>query len=184
MSTVDQDLFTVEDYVRLPDTGRPTELVRGKVVETNLFTPRHGQICSEIGRLLGNHVKERDLGRITSNDSGIITERGPDTMRGADVAFYSTKRFGNGPLPEGYLEDVPELIFEVLSENDRWSEILGKVAEYLDAGVSVVCVIDPSDQTAYLYEGDHPVSILTADQELTLPDVLGDFRMRVGAFFD
>ena len=184
MSIVDQKLLTVEEFVRLPETERPIELVRGRIVEMNLPTPRHGQICNEIGRLLANYVKERSLGKVTSNDSGIITERGPDTMRGADVAFYSTKRFGKGPLPERYIEEAPELVFEVLSENDRWSKILGKVAEYLDAGVSVVCVIDPSDQTAYLYEGDHPVRILTAEQELTLPDVLGDFRVRVGAFFD
>jgi len=184
MSTVDQKLLTVEEFVRLPDAGRPMELVRGRIVEMNLPTPRHGQICNEIGRLLANHVKEKNLGKVTSNDSGIITERSPDTMRGADVAFFSAKQFGKGPLPEGYLEEVPEVVFEVFSESDRWSKVLGKVAEYLDAGVSVVCVIDPSDQTAYLYEGEHPVRILTAEQELTLPDLLGDFRVRVGAFFD
>ena len=65
----------------------------------NVPTPRHGQICNEVGRLLGNYVKAKGLGKVTSNDSGIITERDPDTMRGADVAFYRNKRFGEGPLP-------------------------------------------------------------------------------------
>ncbi len=184
MSVVGQQFITVEQYARLPNRGRPTELVRGRIVEMNVPTPRHGQICSEVVRLLANHVKEQGLGKVTSNDSGIITARDPDTMRGADVAFYGNRRFGEGPLPGGYLEEVPELVFEVLSTNDRWSKILSKVAEFLDAGVAIVCALDPSDETAYLYEGDRPVRILTAHQEIEFPDLLGEFRVRVGAFFE
>jgi Uma2 family endonuclease len=184
MSVVDQQLVTVEEYARLPESGRPTELVRGRIVEMNVPTPRHGQICGEVVRLLANYVKEKGLGKVTSNDSGIITERDPDTMRGADVAFYSNKRFGEGPLPGGYFEEAPELVFEVLSSNDRWSKILSKVAEYLDAGVAIVCVLDPSDRTAYVYEGDRPVRILTRDQEIEFPELLGDFCVRVAEFFE
>ena len=184
MSIVDQRLITAEEFVRLPDRGRPMELVRGRPIEMNLPTPRHGQICSEVVRLLGNHVRENGLGTVTSNDAGIITQRDPDTMRGADVAFYSTRRVGKGRLPDEYLEAVPDLVLEVLSESDRWSKILGKVAEYLDAGVSAVCVLDPDDETAYLYVADRPVRILPGEQTLTVPDILGDFQVRVGQFFE
>ncbi len=104
-------------------------------------------------------------------------------MRGADVAFYSKARFGSGRLPEGYLEKVPDLVFEVFSEFDRWSALLAKVAEYLAAGVTAVCILDPSDETAYLYHGDRPVRILTSTQDFTLPEVLGEFRVQVAEFF-
>lgn len=183
MTVVANHLLTVEEFTRLPDVGRPTELVRGRIVEMNLPTPRHGQVCAEVSRLLGNHVRNGQLGRVTTNDSGIITERNPDTMRGADVAFYSHTRVGKGQLPEGYLETVPDLVFEVFSESDRWSELLAKVAEYLDAGVRAVCILDPSDETAYLYRGDQPVRILTSTQDFNLPEVTGDFRVQVADFF-
>lgn len=183
MTSVAEHLLTVEEYTRMPDTGRPTELVRGRIVEMNLPTPRHGQICAEVSRLLGNHVRNGMLGRLTTNDSGIITERNPDTLRGADVAFYSKARVGKGQLPDGYLETVPDLVFEVFSESDRWSALLAKVAEYLDAGVTAVCILDPSDETAYLYHGDQPVRILTSSQDFTLPEMLGGFRVQVAEFF-
>jgi Uma2 family endonuclease len=86
-------------------------------------------------------------------------------------------------LPDGYLENVPDLVVEVLSESDRWSALLAKVAEYLAAGVTAVCILDPTDETAYVYEGDRPVRILTATHEFALPDVLGDFRVQVADFF-
>ena len=58
---------------------------------------------------------EHNLGHVVSNDSGVVTERDPDTVRGADVAFYSYGRVPPGPFPRGYLAVAPELVFEVRS---------------------------------------------------------------------
>src|SRR5882672_3601531 len=101
MSAAPERLLTAEEYWLLPDNGRPTELVRGRVVEMKVATPRHGYFCANIGCILGNFVAEHDLGRVMSNDSGVVTHRGPDTVRGADVCFYSYSRLPKGPLPEG-----------------------------------------------------------------------------------
>ena len=70
-----------------------------------------------------------------------------DSVRGGDVVFYSYTRLPRGPIPEGYLEVVPELVFEVRSPSDRWAKITAKVGEYLDAGVLVACVLDPAKAT-------------------------------------
>ena len=183
MTLVADHLLSVEEHARLPDPERPTELVRGRIVDMNRPTPRHGQICNEVAWLLNNFVRPNKLGEIVVNDAGVITARDPDTMRGAGVASNSKTRFGTGRLPDGYLEKVPDLVFEVLSESDRWSALLAKVAEHLDAGVTAVCILDPSDETAYLYHGDQPVRILTSSQDFTLPEVLGGFRVQVAEFF-
>ncbi|MFO0930192.1 MAG: hypothetical protein U0736_24730 [Gemmataceae bacterium] len=105
--TVAQGLLTADQFRLLPDTGRPCELVRGRVVERSLPAPRHGYYCSNVALLVGGHVKARRLGRVMTNDSAIVTERGPDTVRGADVAFYSYARLPAGPLPEGYVDVAP-----------------------------------------------------------------------------
>jgi len=70
---------------------------------------------------IGNFVEEHDLGHATSNDSWVLVGRNPDTVRGGDVAHYSYGRVPQGPLPAGYLDVVPELVFEVRSPTDRWS---------------------------------------------------------------
>ncbi|CAN5795505.1 Uma2 family endonuclease [soil metagenome] len=179
-----QTLITAEEYNQLPDPGFPTELVQGRVVKMTVPGPRHGQVCCKATRIVGNYVEEHDLGHVVSNDSGIITERDPDTVRGADVAFYSYARYPKGPLPKNYTPAVPELVFEVRSPSDRWAKVVKKVAEYLDAGVLVVCVLDPEAQTAHLYAADEPVQVLSKDQELSIPEILGEFRVLVGRFFD
>ncbi len=91
--------MTIEEFVRRIDPVEPEELVRGRVVRMNPPKPYHGWVCLKVGRTLGQHVDEHDLGYVLSNDSGVITERDPDTLRGADIAFYSYAKVPKGSLP-------------------------------------------------------------------------------------
>ncbi len=184
MATVAEKLLTAEEFARMPDPGFPTELVRGRVVEMSSPGSRHGQICNKIGRLLGNYAEDRDLGHVLNNDSGVITERGPDSVRGPDVAFYSFAKVPKGPLTDGYLQVPPELVFEVLSPDDRWPKVLAKVAEYLEAGVLLVCVANPKKSSINLFRPDEPDRMLGIDDEWSAPEVLGDFRIPVRRFFE
>ncbi|WP_435009417.1 Uma2 family endonuclease [Tundrisphaera lichenicola] len=177
-------LMTAQEFGRRPDPGHPEELVQGRIVDLPPPDRRHGYVCSRANYLLKIFLDGRDLGRVMSNDSGVITERNPDTVRGADVAFYSYARLPKGPLPSGYGPEVPELVFEVRSSSDRWREILEKVAEYLKAGVLVVVVLDPEPQVAHVFGVDEPPRKLGATDELTLPGILEGFQVRVGRFFE
>lgn len=184
MSTTAAALLTAEEYAELPDDGRPTELVRGVVVPMNMPTPRHGEICCQTSYLLKQYLETRPVGRAVSNDSGVVTERGPDTVRGADVAFFSYAKTPRGPLPKGYLPVPPELVFEVRSTGDRWRKINEKVHEYLGAGVVLVCVLDQQTETAHVFHADQPPREVKRDEELTLPEVFADFHVLVRRFFE
>src|SRR5271155_2912612 len=92
-------LLTAEEFAERPDPGYPEELVRGRIVPMSMPKPRHGEICGNAVLILGSCAREHALGRVLSNDTGVITERGPDTVRGADVSFYSFARVPKGPLP-------------------------------------------------------------------------------------
>jgi Uma2 family endonuclease len=177
-------LLTAEEYLQLPDRGVPTELVRGRVVEMNVPAPRHGQICSKVNRIVGNYADEHGLGHVVTNDSGVRTQHDPDTVRGADVAFYSFSRVPRGKLPSGYLAAVPELVFEVRSPTDRWRRVLAKVLEYFEAGVSVVCVLDQVSETVQVHRDEELPRTLHNSDELHLPEFLGDLRVPVQRFFE
>jgi Uma2 family endonuclease len=129
-------------------------------------------------------VRANKLGHLVSNDSGVLTERDPDTVRGSDVAFYSYSRIPPGPLPQGYLDVAPELIFEVRSPTDRWRKVLEKVLEYFKAGVRVVCILDQMTEAVQVgREEEFPQTLHNSD-ELHLPDILGDLRVAVQRFFE
>jgi Uma2 family endonuclease len=177
-------LMTAEEYARRPDPGHPEELVRGRIVPLSHPDRRHGQICTHIICLLGRFLEDHDLGHVLSNDSGVITERDPDTVRGADVAYYSYTRLPKGPLPGNCGPEVPELVVEVRSPSDRWPKVHTKVAEYLNAGVTVVVVLDDESRTAVLYFSDRAALTLKPDDELTVPEILPGFAVAVRRFFE
>ena len=177
-------LLTAEEYARLPDDGRQTELIRGEVVEVPMPFPRHGQICARIAYLLQRFLEDHPLGHVITNDSGVVTERGPDSVRGADVAYYSFARVPPGPIPrDQYLAVMPELIFEVRSPGDRWRKVVTKVDEYLNAGVDVVCVVDDPTEQVRVFDDDgvHP---LAGDDALEFPTLLPGFSVPVRRLFD
>jgi Uma2 family endonuclease len=176
--------LTAAEFGSRPDPGYPEELIQGRIVPMPPPTPRHGQVCGKVDRMLGFFADEHDLGHVLCNDSGVITERNPDTVRGADIAYYSYAKIPKGPLPQGYLTVPPDLVVEVRSSDDRWDDIQAKVDEYLHAGVRVVIVLDPKHRTAQVFRIDQPAHSLGPDDELALPDLLGEFRTAVRRFFE
>jgi Uma2 family endonuclease len=182
-ATTAKQLLTAEEYGRLPDDGRKTELVRGEVVEVNIPKSRHGEICAQIIYLIRRFLDDHPVGRVIGNDSGVITERGPDTVRGPDVTYCSFARIAPGPLAWDYLSIAPEVVFEVRSPTDRWPRILRKVVEYLDIGVGVVCVVDEMTKCIKVYRAEANDTV-ALDTELILPELHPDFRVPVRRFFE
>ena len=180
-----EKLISVTDYANRPENGKREELVRGRIVELKVPYPRHGEICVKTILIVARYLHSHDIGRLLSNDAGVIMERGPDTVRGADVAFLSYKRRPKGALPRAeYIDELPELVFEIRSPTDRWRKVIGKAMECLNAGVTSVCVLDEQTQTARVYSDDDPGQILSADDDLTFPDILPGFSVKVREFFN
>ena len=181
-----ETLMTAEEFRQRPDPGHPEELVKGRIVRMAPPNRRHGRVCAKVARILDTFVDDHQLGQVVTNDSGIIVRRDPDTVRGADVAYYSYARMPKGPAPADYAEgaNVPELVVEVRSPGNSWRELQIKVGEYLGAGILFVLVLDPEAGTGHLFGSDSAPRILGPEEELTIPSLLGEFRERLGRFFE
>ena len=145
--------ITAEEFARIlePIDGSQLELVRGEVIDMSRTQAEHGIVQFKIAWLLMNVVIPNKLGWVLG-ESGVIVESDPDTLRGPDVFFCSRETFPE--RPSGYLKTPPaDLVVEVLSPNDRRSEVRDKIREYIDAGVPIVWLVDPDDQTVMVYTG-------------------------------
>lgn len=177
-------LWTAEEYGNLPNDGRMTELVRGRIVEMNRPFTSHGFYLNRIGYLLTHFVEQHRLGRVVSGDAGVVTQRNPDSVRGLDVAYYSFQRIPSGALPEGYWPASPELVIEVRSKDDRWKEIYQKVGEYLSADVLTVALMDPESERVHLFFADRETVVLSSNDQLTFPDILPGCEIMVAKLFE
>jgi Uma2 family endonuclease len=89
-------LLTAEeffDWVHQPENqGRHFELERGKVIEMPPPGERHGRACINVGFELETYARRCRRGYVCGNDTGVIWERDPDTVRGPDVLYYDVMR--------------------------------------------------------------------------------------------
>jgi Uma2 family endonuclease len=176
-------LLTAAEFGNLPDSGHPQELIRGVILDMPPPKLKHGVVCMNIGYELKNFCQDKQLGRVFGNYPGIITERNPDSVRGADVGFISFAKIPLGPLPD-YLEIPPDALFEVLSPSNRRGYVQRKVAEYLEMGVPAVYVVDPDTSRVHCYYPDRPEETLSTTDVLVGVGALAEFRVSVARFFE
>jgi Uma2 family endonuclease len=180
MSAIAQKKFlTAEEFFLLPEPadGSQQELVRGEIVIMPSPSGMHGVTCLKTGRRIGNFVEEHDRGTVASNDTGFVTERGPDTVRGPDISYWSKERLLE--VPVGYIEIAPDMLVEVLSPSNTSKQIRAKLKEYFAKGVRLVWVIAPEDRTLTIYRMPDEGRLLHETATATGEDVLPGFTCRV-----
>lgn len=175
-------LMTADELLSFNLPDKRTELVKGVLVVREPPGGRHGRITAELARLIANHVVERGLGTVYAGDAGFWLTRGPDTVRGPDVAFVSKLRVPDAD-PVGFLELGPDLVVEVLSPGDRPGEVLAKVADWLTSGTRLVWTIDAERRTARAYRADGSETSLTELEALDGEDVLPGFSLNLKSLF-
>ena len=180
MATLEKTM-TAEQLFALGGIGR-CELVRGELVSMSPTGYDHGWISSKIDRALGNFVESRKLGRVLASEAGFLISRDPDTVLAPDVAFVRAERDPPGGQKQ-FFPGAPDLAVEVLSPNDRASDVNAKVQTWLDAGAVVVLVVDPQTQTVAVHRQPREVQILGRDDFLTIADLLPEFSLPVKEIF-
>jgi len=103
-------------------------------------------------------------------------------VRGADVAYISHERLSQAQS-ERFLDVAPELIVEVMSPGDYWSEVMEKLEEYFAIGVQMVWVADPRRRQVYVYHSLTETERFNADETLSGGEVLPGFQAPVAELF-
>lgn len=179
-------LMTVDEYwdfVNRPENmDRLFELRRGEVVEMSRPKKPHGVVAGNIARILGNYSFAVGRGYVLSNDTGVVLQESPGTVVGPDVAYCLDANMYDDVEPK-WAETPPVLAVEVLSPNDRTSEVNEKIADYQRAGVKVVWLADRELKTVTIYHPTRPLTVLKGADELGGGDELPGFSCKVADFF-
>lgn len=174
--------MTAEEFLRWPDNGGH-ELIHGEIVEVTEMGAIALYIGGTIHALLWLWARAGKHGWVFPNDSGIqCFPDDPQRVRKPDVSFVQASRLPQG-LPEGWIRVAPDLTVEVVSPNDVWSEVSEKVTDYLDAGVRLIWVVDPTRNEVHVHRLQGKPEILTEADELREEAVLPGFSCPVRELF-
>jgi len=118
-----------------------------------------------------------------TGDVGFRLATDPDTVRAPDVAFVRRERVLAAGRVTGYWSGAPDLVVEVISPNDLYTEVEEKVAECLEHGARLVFVLNPRRRTVAVHRPDRPLRTLTVDDTLDGEDVVPGWTLPVRALF-
>jgi Uma2 family endonuclease len=186
MASVAAKLLTAEEFYewsnRPENRDRHCELEHGEIVEISRPGKRYGLVCGNVTWILGSYVRGRNKGYVCSNDTGVIVERDPDTVRGPDVMLFEDAQTLD-QVESGYGEVPPLLAVEVWSPNDTAGKVARRVREQLRFGVKLIWLVDPEARNVIVYRPGEEDAVFEENEELTGYDVLPDFKCCVADLF-
>jgi Uma2 family endonuclease len=119
-----------EDYLRMT-FEHDAEFVHDEIVERSMPDLTHSRIQGLMGAAFATHPLYPCL--------ELRMKLSPDVYRVADVAIFVAK-----PREQRFPDTPPLVVVEILSKDDRYSDLTQKLEEYRKWGVANIWLIDPS----------------------------------------
>ena len=173
--------ITADQLLAMGDIGR-CELIDGEIVPRTLEGAIHGEITGQVSYLLWAFATAHKVGKVYAAGTGFVIKRNPDTVLAPDVAFVQSARLPNIPNP-GFFDGPADLMVEVCSPNDRWSDVLAKIDQWLAAGTISVWVVDPPSKSIEIYRRQSQPVRYHAGQQLADEPTLPGFTLDVADIF-
>lgn len=175
-------MATEDDVLRLRDhEGILCELIDGVLVEKTMGSYESAVAVITI-QLLAPYLAEHPIGILLGADGMLRLQ--PKRIRIPDVSFLSWGRFPGRKRPAGRVWSlVPDLVVEVLSDNNTEEEIEQKLDEYFAAGTSVAWIIAPQRKSARLYTARDQFTEIDEQGELVAEKVLPGFSLKLKQIF-
>ena len=180
--TTKTKLVTAEELIEMPDDGYRHELVRGELIQMAPPGLSHGRFAGHFVHSLWSHIEDMSLGRVYP-ETGYLLGSNPDTVRAPDASFISRERLDEIGETDGYWPGAPDLVVEVISPNDRYTDVEAKVAEWLEAGTRMVIVVNPRRRSVRVHQSPTEVVDLVEGDTIDGGEVVPGWRMPIGGLF-
>ncbi|MBI5666671.1 MAG: Uma2 family endonuclease [Chloroflexi bacterium] len=184
------ETMTLAEFVRLYDTEGPFEIINGEMVKLSPTLAGHGDKAKTIYDAILIFDPQKKL-VLAYFDVPFVLLASADWVRGSrvpDIMVFRAERMAQYRADNPDWEDkpfvlVPDLVVEVISANDIYTDVDTKVERYLEDGVQVVWVLDAKRKAIKVqrqgtYQTLHVGNILKGDE------VIPGFEIAVKAIFE
>ena len=170
--------MSLAEFLVSPESGDRYEFVDGQVVKKVSPKRFHAALQGVLYRYLEDLFEGK--GFVYPEWGIVLTRNGQDWFPVPDLTYISKGRLpadvGNEMCPV-----PPELVIEIMSEGQTFSQFVAKAGDYLSAGVLRVWVIDPLSRTLTVFYPDRAPETYRGDRILT-DELLPDLAVTVEQF--
>jgi Uma2 family endonuclease len=136
---------------------------------------------------LRNWADQNGRGEVFDSSTVFVLPSG--ARRSPDVSWIELERWNKltSAQQDGFPPLSPDFVIELVSPSDlksqRYQDLQAKMQEYLDNGVRLGWLIEPSAKTVEIYRSGKPVEILDNPQTLSGEDILPEFTLDLTEIF-
>ena len=186
---VSTNQMTIEEFVRLYDTEGAFEIIDGERKPVSPTVAGHNYIAKIILAALIKYEQQTGVGEVffetpyiqldTFDSQWVTGSKVPDIL----FVFADRLRTYRDKTPDWKAKPliiIPDVVVEVVSQNDLYSDIAKKIAIYQDEGVSLIWIVDPQTENVTVHTQDRNQSTqLTKTMVLQGGDLLPDFELKL-----
>ncbi len=182
--------ITPEQFNQLADIEQLAQLELTKTGELIVMSPTGGEAGEKNFNLyidLGIWNRQTRLGKAFDSSTVFVLPNG--ARRSPDVSWVRLERWDTLTSQEkrGFPPIAPDFVIELVSpsdlKNQRYEDLQAKMQEYLDNGVQLGWLIEPSAKTVEIYRFGQQVEILNNPRILSGEDVLPEFILDLSDIF-
>jgi Uma2 family endonuclease len=181
---------TPDQFEQLAYAEQTARMELSKDGELIIMSPTGGEAGRKNRRLtqqIGNWTDQDGTGE--AFDSSTVFTFPSGARRSPDVSWIKLDKWNALTLKEkqGFPPTVPDFVIELVSpsdlKNQRYEDLQAKMQEYLDNGVQLGWLIEPSAKTVEIYRPGKPVEILNNPRTLSGENVLSGFVLDLSEIF-
>ncbi|MBL8132428.1 MAG: Uma2 family endonuclease [Anaerolineae bacterium] len=189
-TAVEMGLLTLDEFIRRFDEEGPFEILDGEIAPKMPNVARHTLTMHKLFRALTPFDQAGRIAVFMEATFVLLSEAG--WVKGAripDLMVYEAARLKAYYESTPDWEDkpfalVPDLAIEIVSPNDKYSDIDARVERYLQDGVRLVWIVDPQRRKVVAHRpgGAPSVSLILGDT-LTGAEVIAEFALPLAELF-
>ncbi len=135
--------FSLQEFLDSPESSDRTELIDGEIIAKVSPTSPHSHAQKRLLIQLNDWCEETNLGEVNPEWTIALKSNGMDWAPVPDVVYISYERVPADWDGLGLCPGIPEIVVEIISPDQSFGEMMGKVTDYLLAGVDRVWVVEP-----------------------------------------
>ncbi len=149
--------LTLQEFLALPDGDITYELIDGKAVPKMSPKRFHSRVTAALFLLLfdWNQTLENQ-GEVGIEWAITLKRKEKDWCPVPDLLYISHERLKDVPFADEACPIPPELVIEIISPQQSFSNLSEKAVDYLNAGVNRIWLIDSQVKKVTIFYPDTP----------------------------
>ncbi len=182
MVQVPEKIFTLEEFLKLPETKPASEYVDGRIIQKPMPQGKHSKLQGRLVTAINQIVEDQKIAlafpelRCTFGGRSIVP----------DIAVFAWDRIpvdDNGDIANVF-PICPDWTSEILSPDQSPTKVTGNILHCLKHGCQMGWLIDPEERSILIYPSGQQPEFLQEEQDvLPAPNLVCDLQLIVTDMF-